>query len=831
MKLRMMLVTVLVLCVSVPAYSQDFAILSGTISGIPAVSSQGYSYLGLKAVETNAANLGNEIRPISNGAYQMALFNGTYDLGVTGYLNDFINGQYTSFGAYYSNGYTLIEDLVITGDTNQNVTLPIYELSGVVTDTDGNPIPNVRLEYCQPPACGDTTTSLAPSYEGTYKLFFLPGTYDLKITPPAGSRFSTTQKAVTISGNQTLTIKLEPQNLLSGTISGIPAVSSQGYSYLGLKAVETNAANLGNEIRPISNGAYQMALFNGTYDLGVTGYLNDFINGQYTSFGAYYSNGYTLIEDLVIAGDTNQNVTLPIYELSGVVTDTDGNPIPNVRLEYCQPPACGDTTTSLAPSYEGTYKLFFLPGTYDLKITPPAGSRFSTTQKAVTISGNQTLTIKLEPQNLLSGTISGIPAVSSQGYSYLGLKAVETNAANLGNEIRPISNGAYQMALFNGTYDLGVTGYLNDFINGQYTSFGAYYSNGYTLIEDLVIAGDTNQNVTLPIYELSGVVTDTDGNPIPNVRLEYCQPPACGDTTTSLAPSYEGTYKLFFLPGTYSLKISAPPTEYPPFEIKKLHILDNTVRTIILSYSYEVLEEAIQAITPGLELHFDQFDVIDEGQAKTYDVPVAAPRIELEIIINWGGSEVLAQVFRPDGSLYDGFQSQTPPITFQIPNPELGVWKVKVTAVETPYDSYPIAVVAAITPNAIPIADAGGPYAGSVGEALIFDARNSSDTNGQIVRYEWDWNYDGTFDQSVTTDLVAHTWTAPYDGWVQLRVTDNEGAQGYTSAHVKITHSVNLASFAENFGRSDCTAGCAGNFDTDADVDGRDLFQFATGMP
>lgn len=88
-----------------------------------------------------------------------------------------------------------------------------------------------------------------------------------------------------------------------------------------------------------------------------------------------------------------------------------------------------------------------------------------------------------------------------------------------------------------------------------------------------------------------------------------------------------------------------------------------------------------------------------------------------------------------------------------------------------------------------------------------------------------------TFDQSVTTDMIAHTWTAPCDGWIQLRVTDNEGAQGYAYAYVKITHTVDLTSFAGNFGRTDCTAGCAGNFDTDADVDGRDLFQYAVGMP
>ena len=192
---------------------------------------------------------------------------------------------------------------------------------------------------------------------------------------------------------------------------------------------------------------------------------------------------------------------------------------------------------------------------------------------------------------------------------------------------------------------------------------------------------------------------------------------------------------------------------------------------------------------------------------------------------------VRAQVFRPDDSPYGDLQSEDPPIAFQIANPELGVWKVKVTAIEVPYSNYPIAVVAGITPNAIPVADAKGPYAGFVGDPITFDARNSNDTNGEIVKYEWDWNNDGSLDQSSTSAMITHTWTTPYDGWVSLRVTDNEGAQGYASAYVKISHSVDLSGFAGNFGRSDCSGGCTGNFDGDGDVDGKDLSQLAAGYP
>ena len=635
MKLRMVLVTVLILCISIPAYSEDFAILSGTISGVPAISAGGSSYLGLKAIETSGANLGNEIKPVANGPYGMALFTGTYDLRVTGGFSDNLNGQYTSLGLYDA-GYPLVEDVVITGDTNRNIALPIYGLTGVITDTEGTPIRNVRLEYNQSPGYGNTITSSELGSEGTYKIYFVPGTYTLTITPPAGTRFSATTRQVTISGSQGLDIELEAQNLLSGTISGVPAISAGGSSYLGLKAIETSGANLGNEIKPVANGPYGMALFTGTYDLRVTGGFSDNLNGQYTSLGLYDA-GYPLVEDVVITGDTNRNIALPIYGLTGVITDTEGTPIRNVRLEYNQSPGYGNTITSSELGSEGTYKIYFVPGTYTLTITPPAGTRFSATTRQVTISGSQGLDIELEAQNLLSGTISGVPAISAGGSSYLGLKAIETSGANLGNEIKPVANGPYGMALFTGTYDLRVTGGFSDNLNGQYTSLGLYDA-GYPLVEDVVITGDTNRNIALPIYGLTGVITDTEGTPIRNVRLEYNQSPGYGNTITSSELGSEGTYKIYFVPGTYALRVSAPPEQYPPFEIKKLHILGDTVRTIILSDDYTVLEEAIEAIPSGLELHFDQFDVIDQDQAKIYEVPVAAPRDQLELIVNWEGS-------------------------------------------------------------------------------------------------------------------------------------------------------------------------------------------------
>jgi murein DD-endopeptidase MepM/ murein hydrolase activator NlpD len=64
-----------------------------------------------------------------------------------------------------------------------------------------------------------------------------------------------------------------------------------------------------------------------------------------------------------------------------------------------------------------------------------------------------------------------------------------------------------------------------------------------------------------------------------------------------------------------------------------------------------------------------------------------------KVILNWLGSEMRIRVYRPDGTLYGEFQSSTPPIIVDIPESDAGDWRFEVTAIEIPYESYPIALV------------------------------------------------------------------------------------------------------------------------------------------
>jgi PKD repeat protein len=85
-----------------------------------------------------------------------------------------------------------------------------------------------------------------------------------------------------------------------------------------------------------------------------------------------------------------------------------------------------------------------------------------------------------------------------------------------------------------------------------------------------------------------------------------------------------------------------------------------------------------------------------------------------------------------------------------------------------------------------PVADAGGPYSGVVGQAITLDGSRSRDSDGAIVEYAWDVNSDGAPDVRSAQPTAAYTPTQVYSGSVQLQVTDNDGRTGLARANIAI---------------------------------------------
>ncbi len=83
-----------------------------------------------------------------------------------------------------------------------------------------------------------------------------------------------------------------------------------------------------------------------------------------------------------------------------------------------------------------------------------------------------------------------------------------------------------------------------------------------------------------------------------------------------------------------------------------------------------------------------------------------------------------------------------------------------------------------------PFAWAAGPYVGTVGTTFTLDGRSSYGITSDIVTYEWDVDSDGVYEHSSASPTASHTYAAPFDGFVTLRVTDGAGRVGLATAVV-----------------------------------------------
>lgn len=77
-------------------------------------------------------------------------------------------------------------------------------------------------------------------------------------------------------------------------------------------------------------------------------------------------------------------------------------------------------------------------------------------------------------------------------------------------------------------------------------------------------------------------------------------------------------------------------------------------------------------------------------------------------------------------------------------------------------------------------------------QPITFDASASYDPDGTITTYEWDWNNDGTYEESHTTPAAAHSWADMGNYPVTLRVTDDDDATDTITKTVEVSGAVNF---------------------------------------
>lgn len=79
------------------------------------------------------------------------------------------------------------------------------------------------------------------------------------------------------------------------------------------------------------------------------------------------------------------------------------------------------------------------------------------------------------------------------------------------------------------------------------------------------------------------------------------------------------------------------------------------------------------------------------------------------------------------------------------------------------------------------------PSSPQTGTPASFDASDSADPDGSISSYEWDFDGDGTIDESTDQPTVDHAYRLTGSYTVILTVTDDAGLSDSTSALVDVT--------------------------------------------
>ncbi len=293
------------------------------------------------------------------------------------------------------------------GSTQKALDVGPHLLTGTVFG-GGTAMPGTLVE-----ALTDGTTTVVVSSttdaSGGYSLSLPPGTYDLRLTPPAGSGYDvqTVQNVVIADADKRDDIVLIAEG-------GMVAGHVRGYGGVAIAAatvyVYTPSWTWVTSTTTDDQGQYQLSLGPGTYMFQVqTPYP--------PPAGAPNGSWSEDLYNQTISNSTTLDFNLPVARVQGAVTDANGAPVPGVSVaangnSY---PVSGSASfnASAKTDASGHYELLVFTGTnLTFAVTPPPASGFSITVLSnVAVSADFSQTIILESPDLSPPIIVAGPTV------------------------------------------------------------------------------------------------------------------------------------------------------------------------------------------------------------------------------------------------------------------------------------------------------------------------------------------------------------------------------------------------------------------------------------
>ncbi len=754
----------------------DFLLTTGgSISGTVTTGGQAVQYARIEAWKEESPDWG-DTWTASDGTYTLSgLTTGTYHVKVD------------ATGSSYS-GYAASEKIVsvTAGEERSGVDFSLTQgasISGTVT-AGGAAAQYVRVdawrdwESGETPDWGDTVTAS----DGTYTINgLMGGKYHVNIRTEDTSyaSYASLEQTVTVAAGGSET-GVDFALTTGGSISGTVTLSSAAVSYVRVWAWREGAPDWGDTITDDS-GTYTISgLSSGSYHVGL-----DLMG---TTYESYTANEQTVT---VTAGAETSSIDFALAQggsISGTVTDASGA-VSDVHVEAWNDEDTGHGWTKTGSS--GTYTITGLPaGTYNVEVH--YSNYAPQMQSSVSVTAGQTtsgIDFTLAAAGAISGTVT---------YGGAGVADIEVFAWSPGTYA-----GGEALTDASGNY------VIDDLPAGTYKVKPEAEGYAGTMEEDVsVTAGVNTTGVDFTLSDggnLTGTVTDSNGTPLEEVNINIWIPgEGFGEDWEETED--DGTYLIDGIPaGTYT--IEAYLEGYDDVEVN-VTITDGATTTqdfTLQSVNSSMIKMA--SIAPGI------------GTSPTAS---AGPdqTISLGTTVYVGGDDSTddgtiqsyAWNFADGDVVYGVTQSHI----YSTP----GTYTVTLTVTDdeslTGTDTLTVTVSAAA---AEPTSNAGNDQTVDLDNSVSFDGSASSDSDGEIISYHWDFN-----DGSESTEIKpSHKYSTAGTYTVTLEITDDDGLKDTDTVTISVSAQQDPVADAGtdqtiNSGES-VTLDASDSYDTDGTID------------
>jgi len=366
---------------------------------------------------------------------------------------------------------------------------------------------------------------------------------------------------------------------------------------------------------------------------------------------------------------------------------------------------------------------------------------------------------------VLSGHVHGSSVYDSNGNKKYGEVSSFTGpifltTVNIGNAFRDDSSLGYRIVQMNGanvnyyTYDEDNDGTRNAYapipynlLNISYSSRTTSSGNSYSA----VINNNLNEDLTLRVhFEVEVLLPGLDYNPNGGTKLF---------TTRNFEENKEHVFVSTFVGKRSSKTVELVPavSSIPDLSCA---VSGSTSGSVGTSASFTVTVKTTEAVSQSFRVSL--FDVYKQLEIDYKEIPALGKDSQQTLTLTW----------TPQNAGYTQFSIVVDSMgVISEPNE----WN---NLVYIEYESL-------ISGNLRPTADAGNAITGKEDKIVHFYGLGN-DSDGNIVRYEWDFDGDGTFDYVGNSGIVDYIYDYTGNYTAKLRVYDDKGARGEDTVSVRI---------------------------------------------